>query len=122
MGARGEGVIHCKNKDINLLFTNRALLSAEKQMGKGILEVSQGFIGGSSGLTELVALLRCGMEAANQEARRGSRPVSNNDALDIIDEVGFTTAIEPVMTAVAAVISYKPDEDGSAPEDDSDPN
>lgn len=122
MGARGEGVIIVHGKAINLLFTNRALLTAEKQMGKGILDVSQGFISGTSGITELVALLRCGMEAANQEARKGSKPVSNNDALDVIDEVGFVLAIEPVMTAVAAVISYKPDDGDEVGEGDSDPN
>ena len=45
MGARGEGVIHCKNKDINLLFTNRALLTAEKQIRRGFWNAAHSFIG-----------------------------------------------------------------------------
>ena len=121
MGARGEGVIHTKKGDIDLLFTNRALLVAEKQLGKGILNIVKEFAAGNGGYTELVALMRAGIEAARQDSRTSGRPVSNNDAIDILDEVGFTAAIQPVMEAIAAVISYNVDTE-DAGEDNSDPN
>lgn len=106
MGARGEGVIDVNGREVPILFTNRALMTAEKQLGKGIIGVLNGLVDGNSGISELVALLRAGMEAARQDARKSGKPVSNEDALAIIDEIGFTGAIVPVMEAVAAVIGY----------------
>jgi len=122
MAARGENVIHVKGREVYLLFTTRALLNAEQQLGKSISAIMRGFVTNTLGYTELVALLRYGMEAARMDARSGGRPVSNNDAIDIIDEVGFMAAINPVMEAVAAVASYKASEEGAAEEDGTDPN
>ena len=119
MGARGEGIIKVGDREVPILFTNRALLSAEKQLSKGILGILQGFTEGTSGISELQALLRAGMEAARQDARLGGKPVSNDDAMDIVDAIGFTGAIAPVMEAVAAVIAYtseaEPGGDGTDP-------
>jgi len=106
MSARGEGTLNVNGREVSILFTNRALISAEKQVGKGILGILQGFAEGSSGMGELVALLRTGMEAARQDVRKSGKPASNDDALAIIDEIGFTAVVGPVMEAVAEVISY----------------
>lgn len=126
MPARGEGIIEVNGREIQVLFTNRAILSAEKQLNKGILGVLNGFISGESGYTDLVALLRAGMEAARQDARSGGKPVSNNDALDVLDAIGFTAAIEPVMNALSAAITYHAgDEDYSlsdSGDNNADPN
>jgi hypothetical protein len=122
MAARGEGVIHVKDREVYLLFTIRALLNVEQQLGKSTSVIMRGFVSNTIGYTELVALLRSGMEAARMDARTGGRPISNNDAIDIIDEVGFMAAINPVMEAVANVISFKADEENDAVEGDSDPN
>lgn len=69
-GARGERVIQAGEREITVLFTNRAILSAEQQLGKGIIQILNDFQSGG-GYTELVALLRVGMEAARQDARAG---------------------------------------------------
>jgi hypothetical protein len=122
MAARGENVIHVKGRDVYILFTTRALLNAEQQLGKSISAIMRGFVSNTLGYTELVALLRYGMEAARMDARSGGRPVSNNDAIDIIDEIGFITAINPVMEAVAAVASYKASEEDAVEEDGTNPN
>ena len=106
MGARGEGIIDVNGREVPILFTNRALMSAEKQLGKGIIGVLNGLVDGGSGIVDLVALLRAGMEAARQDARKSGKPISNEDAIAIIDEIGFTGAIVPVMETVAAVIGY----------------
>lgn len=119
MSARGDRVIKAKSGDVRVLFTNRALISAEKSLGRGILAVVDGFVSGTSGFTELVALLRAGMEAARMEERAGGKPVSNNDAIDLLDEVGFAGVAGPVMEAVAAVIGYAGEDEE---EDDGDPN
>jgi hypothetical protein len=119
MSARGESTIKVGDREVPILFTNRALLNAEKQTGKGIIGILNGFVEGTSGLGDLVALLRCGMEAARLDARRGGKPISNEDAIDIIDAIGFTEAIVPVMEAVSVVISYasqaEPIEQGDDP-------
>jgi len=121
MGARGEGIIHTKDGEIHLIFTIRALLSAEKQLGKSIPDVLRSFVTNKLSYIDLVALLRSGMEAARMDTGTGSRPVSNNDAINVIDEVGYMAVSTPVMEAVATVMSYKPDEEIAA-EGDSDPN
>lgn len=106
MSARGERVIGVNGNETRVLFTNRALLTAEKQIGKGILGILNGFTSGESGYTELVGLLRAGMEAARMDARLGGKPVSNDDAIQVLDMCGFTAVAGPVLEAVAAVISY----------------
>jgi hypothetical protein len=106
MSARGESTIKVNNREVKILFTNRALVSAEKQIGKGIVGILNGFIEGQSGIVDLQALLRAGMEAARQDSGGRGKPVSNDDAMIVIDELGFTAAIVPVMEAVSAVISY----------------
>ena len=119
MGARGEGTIFVGEREVQVLFTNRALIGAEKQLGKSALAVAEGFVDGSSGLNEISVLLRAGMEAARQDARMGGKPFSMNDAYDVLDEVGFTTVAAVVMEAVAAVISYSA---GGEEEPEPDPN
>ena len=121
MGARGEVVIHVKGRDVYLFFSLEALLSAEKQLGKGIPDMLKVYYTHPPSYTDLVALLRAGMEAARMEARTGTRPVSNNDAIDVIKEIGYLTVSPLVMEALATVWSYKPDEEIAA-EGDSDPN
>src|SRR4030042_5594075 len=107
MGARGESCIQVKGGDVYLLFTIRALLSAEKQLGKSIPDVLKGFVTNTLSYTDLVALLRSGMEAARMDARTGNRPISNNDAINVIDEVGYRAVCPIVMEAVANVLSSK---------------
>jgi hypothetical protein len=41
MSARGVGTIKVNGHEVPILFTNRALLTAEKQVGKGILGILQ---------------------------------------------------------------------------------
>jgi hypothetical protein len=116
-GARGERTLSVSGREIQVLFTNRALMTAENQLKRGILGVLQGFMDGSSGYTDLVTLLRVGMEAARVDARAGGKPVSNSDALDVLDALGFTAVASPVMEALSAVIGYT----GEA-ESEEDPN
>jgi hypothetical protein len=108
MGARGVRTIEVDGREITILFTNRALMSVEKQIGKGIIGFLNGFTLNSVdiGINDMVAFLRAGMEAARQDSRKSGKPVSNDDALDIIDQIGITAVIVPVMEAVAEVVSY----------------
>ena len=122
MSARGESVIHANGREIYLLFTTRACMSAEKQLGKSMPSIMRDFSLNNLSYTELAALLRAGMEAARMDAHTSGRPVSNNDAIDLIDEMGYTTVSAPIMEAVAAVMIYKPSDEGEVVEDGTDPN
>ena len=105
-GARGEGVIHLADRDVYVLYTNRALMDAERQIGKSILDVLDGFTRNTSGITELAHLLLAGMRAARRDMRTGGPAVRLEDALAVMDEAGFAAVATVVMEAVAAVLSY----------------
>jgi len=119
-GARGESTIQTESGEIRLLYTNRALVAAEKAMGKSVLAVSQGFVAGESGVTEMVHLLHAGMEAARHEDREGGRRLTVNDALRVMDEVGLGGVAGPVMESIAEVLSYDPTNEDD--EEENDPN
>jgi len=115
-GARGEAIIRSDDGgEVEVLFTNRALATAEKFLGRSIIGIAQGFSDGESGITEVVKLLQVGMEAARRDARIGSRAVTLNDAFAVLDEAGFATVAAAVMEAVAAVLSYGPGEETDDP-------
>lgn len=109
-GARGEATILTGDREIHLLFTNRALAEAEGQMGKSVIAVVQGYSDGTSGITETAHLLRAGMEAARKDAGAGGSMVTIVRAFEVLDEVGLTIALTAVCEAVAAVLGYKPGE------------
>ena len=106
MAARSEIVLTAGSKEVRLLYTNRALAEAETQSGKSIVAITGGLSTGASGISEIAALLRAGMEAARREAGTGGRAVTINDAYEVMDEVGFEVITTTVMNAVAEVISY----------------
>jgi len=104
-GARGEATIQAGEQEVHILFTNRALAEVETQLKRSIIAVAQGFADGTAGVTEIVHLLRVGMEAAQRDARAGGR-VTLSDAFEVLDEAGFTAVTVAVMEAVSAVLSF----------------
>jgi len=107
-GARGEAIVQAEDREVRVLFTNRALAEAESAMGKSVIGVAQGFADGASGISELAHLLRAGMEAARRDGREGGRALTLNDAYAVLDEAGFAAVAEPVMLAIANVLAYDP--------------
>lgn len=110
MSARGEGTIELDDREVTVLFTNRALANAEKDLGQGVIGVAQSFQEAGK-VGDVAILLRHGMEAARRDSRRGGRPVSMLEAYEVLDEVGFATVAAVVMEGVAAVLGYSPDEE-----------
>lgn len=106
MGARGEGIIQANGTSVSVLFTNRAVAEAEKELGKGIIAVASSFQDGTGGIGDVAVLLRAGMEAARRDERRGGRPVTILDAYGVLDEAGFSAVAQVVMAAVADVLGY----------------
>lgn len=113
MGARGEATISLDDgREVQVLYTNRALAEAEQALQQSVLEVAQGFADGHSGVYDVAVLLRCGMEAARREARMGGGAISLNNAYEVLDAAGFSAVAAQVMGAVAAVLSYAGGEAG----------
>ena len=120
LGARGEATIEMPDgTEQRLLYTNRALIEAERELGKSILGIAEGFTTGTSGMSETLVLLKVGMEAARHEAREGGRRISDNGAVRVMDLVGFAGVVGPVMEGVADVLSYEP---ASSENEEVDPN
>ena len=118
MGARGEATLQVGEREVGLLFTNRAIADAEEKIGKGILEILVGFEQGRGSILDTAHLVRAGMEASRRDSQVGGRPVSLPQAFEVMDEVGFTEALSTVAIAIAAVLGYDTDE----AEDELDPN
>jgi len=113
--------LQLKDREVRLLYTNRALSEAEAELDKSILLTIQGFVNGKSGVTDIAALLKAGMEAGRREARISNKPITMNDAFEVMDEVGLTATAEAVMKAITGVLGYK---EGEVPpgEKEDDPN
>lgn len=110
----GQRFIPGKKREIEVLFSNRAIAEAEKSIGRGILEVLNDFGSGKSGISDVAQLLAAGMEAARRYHRAGGKRVSLDEAFSILDECGFLTVATPVFEALAEVISYSPEADSDA--------
>lgn len=106
MSARSEQIIATDDREVKILFTNRALATAEKSLGKSVIGVAQGFANGGSGITEIAILLQVGMDEYRRDARLGGSAVTINDAYAVMDEVGFSETANVVMNAIAQVIGY----------------
>jgi hypothetical protein len=123
-GARGEATIQAGDREVTVLFTNRALAEAEARMGKNFGAVARDLADGNFGMNEIAHLLRVGMEGARREARDGRRAISLDDAFDVLDAAGLATVASSVMEAIAAVLGYS-SENGSGlepPYGDKSPN
>ena len=106
MAARSEQIITTDDREVKILYTNRALATAEKLMGKSVISVAQGFADGGSGIAEIAILLQVGIDEYRRDARLGGPAITVNDAYSIMDEVGFSEIAGVVMNAIAQVLGY----------------
>lgn len=111
-GARGEGTIYAESGEVHVLYTNWTLTEIEKATGKSILAIADGFARNETTLTDVAHILRFGMETHRRDARIGGQIKSLRDALDVLDEVGFSKVTAAVMESVAYVLGYGAGQDG----------
>jgi len=115
----GQKTIITSDREIELLYSNRAIANAERVMEKGIIGVLNGFQDGGSGIFEVAVLLQAGMEAARRYHRSGGKRVTMDDAYEILDKYGFTIIASNVFEAIGEVIA-KGDESIDAEFEDED--
>jgi len=114
-GARGEGTIDVNGAELPVLLTNRAIAEAEKATGKSIVQLAQEAKAGSIGVGDIAALLRAGLEYGRRDAGLRRQMYTMADTYDVMDACGFAVAAQIVLTAVAEVLSYRPDADALPP-------
>ena len=114
-GARGDVTFQAGEREVRVLFTNRALADVERRLGRGIVAVIQDMSQGDAGITETVQILQAGMEASRRDAREPGPAVQANQAFDVMDAAGFATVLEAVMAAISDVLSYGVDDEGADP-------
>jgi len=118
-GARGEGTLALADgREVQVLYTNRALAQIEQDLGRSILAVAQGFASNQSGIKDVAVMLRHGMEAQRRYARMDRRAVTLLDAFEVLDAVGLTQVAEVVMLAVSDVLGYGAKSDDLPGDDD----
>ncbi len=113
-GARGEAFVAYDGQELPLLLTNRALAEAEKATGRTVVQIAQAAQTGAIGMSDIAELLRAGLEYGRRDAGTQRKPYTLNDAWDVMDALGFARCAEIVIGALAAVLSYRPD-DGADP-------
>lgn len=114
-GARGERTFQAGDREVTILFTNRALAGAEVRLGRTILDLLRVVQERQTvGIGDMAILIQTGMEAARVDARAGGQQVSLDEAYKVLDAVGLGASIGPVMEAVSAVLSYRA-ENGASP-------
>jgi len=123
-GARGESLLQVGDQEYHILFTNRALASAEQRTGKSVMQLATQATNNQLSVTDIAALLLVGLEAGRLDARSGGHPWDLSKAYRVMDEVGFMRVSIAVLEGIAAVISYDPEilpGEGGEDEDDASP-
>lgn len=112
LGARKEAILEAKDAEGNAtetykaLFTIRALADAEVRLGKSVGIAVQGFATGKSGIRELAIMLQAGLEANRRASKTDGKPVSFDDACDVLEMVGVTPVANAIGPAITAVLQY----------------
>jgi len=110
-GARGSTTFFVGDQEIRVLYTNRALAEIEANLNKSIVEISQGFSDGKTGIREVATMLRFGMEASRRDMRDGGRSVTMDDAYKILDELGFAEIAAAIIPAIVDMLTPKTEDD-----------
>lgn len=107
MGARGEQTLTIGGAAVRVLLTNRALARVESTMGRTVLQIADDARSGTLGMNQVAQLLQAGMQAAEREDGVKGKPVSLDEAFDVLDAVGFAEGARVVVEALAEVLGYE---------------
>lgn len=105
-GARGEVTLQVGEREVPILFTNRALANAERAIGRTVLEIVRSATEGAMGVGDTAALLQAGMEAARRDRKAGGMQVTVDDAYAVMDEAGFAVVGPALLEGLVAVLGY----------------
>ena len=114
-GARGETRIRAGDRDVELLFTNRALAEAEPVIGRSMSQVLRER---DISVGDTARLLHIGMEYGRREAAKGGKAYTLNDAYRAMDAIGYIAAAGVVIESLIAVLTFRagaPEEGAAEP-------
>lgn len=105
-GARGEAMLRVDGEEYPILFTNRALAQAEKMVGRPMLQLLHELESYELGIADTAQLLTIGMEFGRRDAKVTGKAYTLDDAWRVMDALGFSVVVTPVLGAIAAVLSF----------------
>lgn len=115
MGARGEGVIRIDEREVRVLFTNRALARAETALGRNVMALLREASSSGFGMNDVAQLLQIGMDASRRENGE-TQAVTLDDAYRVLDDVGYMEGMRAVIEALSAVMRFGGERDDRPPE------
>jgi len=107
IGARGECILDLGDEgQAKLLFTNQALIQAERELGSTFPAIINKFRMVDVSLSECQKLVRIGLETARREHQEARPAYTDADALHVLDMVGYYALVEALAGALVAVFTY----------------
>lgn len=107
IGARGECILDLGDEgQKTLLFTNQALIQAERELGSTFPAIINKFRMVDVSLSECQKLVRIGLETARREYGEARPAYTDADALHVLDVVGYYALVEALAGALVAVFTY----------------
>ena len=107
MGARGECRFDIgEEEERAVLFTNAALMTAERELGKTLPGIIRQLAAVDLSLTNCRTLLRIGLETARRENHEARASYTDADAQKVLDLVGYFTVTEQLSKAIIEVFNY----------------
>lgn len=107
VGARGECRFDMgEGEERAVLFTNAALMTAERELGKTLPGLIRQLIAVDLSLTNCRTLLRIGLETARRENHEARASYNDADAQKVLDLIGYYTVTEQLSKAIIEVFNY----------------
>jgi len=106
-GARGEGYLELDGKRYELLFTNRALVEAERLTEKSAMRFLRDAKAGDISIGDVAQYVSVGLRYSSRDGGVQGAGLDVNNAWRLLDGIGFETVAAVVLVALAAVMSYQ---------------
>jgi len=107
VGARGECRFDlAENGECSLLFTNAALMTAERELGTTFPGIIRQLEGTNLSLTNCRTLVRIGMETARRENHEARGSYTDADAQKVLDQVGYFNVTVALTAAIMMVFNF----------------
>lgn len=107
VGARGECRFDLGDAgECTLLFTNAALMTAERELGTTFPGIIRQLEATNLSLSHCRTLIRIGMETARRENHEAHASYTDADAQKVLDQVGYFNVVVGLTAAIYMVFNF----------------
>lgn len=126
VGARGEcrftvESANGEQEERTLLFTNAALMTAERELGTTFPGIIRQLEATNLSLTNCRTLIRIGLETARRENHEARGSYTDADAQSLLDQVGYFNMVVGLTAAIYMVFNFGRNLKKEKPKDDDNP-